>query len=124
MHPGRAGGTARACEEVQRHGYRGPLYNSFDWGGYLIWRLPHLRVSIDGRTNLHGEERIQWSLDTWAGRKGWREGELATARLVIAEASAPLASLLRTDGRFKLVYEDELAAVFVRPTGGTRRGPP
>src|SRR5262249_45941179 len=47
---------AKACEEVVRHRYRGPLYNSFDWGGYLIWRLPHLRVSIDGRTNLHGEE--------------------------------------------------------------------
>ncbi|MBI1917576.1 MAG: hypothetical protein HYS12_23005 [Planctomycetes bacterium] len=106
----------RACEAVQRRGYRGPLYNSFDWGGYLIWRLPDLPVSIDGRTNLHGEERIQRALDTWAGRKGWSaDVELATAHLVIAEASAPLASLLRTDGRFELVYEDEQAVVFVRP---------
>jgi len=106
---------AKACEEVVRCRYRGPLYNSFDWGGYLIWRLPGLRVSIDGRTNLHGEERIQRSLDTWAGRKGWREDpELAAAGVVIAEASAPLASLLRLDDRFKRVYEDDLAVVFVR----------
>ena len=62
---------ARACDEVQRRGYSGRLYNHFNWGGYLIWRLPQLPVSIDGRTNLHGEERIDLSLRTcaasWAG---------------------------------------------------------
>src|SRR5207244_11941675 len=104
---------ARACEEVQRRGYRGPLYNSFDWGGYLIWRLPHLPVSIDGRTNLHGEERIQRSLGTWAGRKGWQDDPaLARARVVLVEAAAPLASLLRRADRFQLVYADNHAALF------------
>ena len=110
----------RACDEVLKGGYDGPLYNSFNWGGYLIWRLyteddRQLKVSIDGRTNLHGEERIRRALDTWAGRKGWRDDpELASARLVIIEATAPLCELLRTDTRFRRVYEDEQAVVFVR----------
>lgn len=105
----------RAAEVVKERGDEGPLYNHFNLGGYLIWKLPHLRVSMDGRTNLHGEERIQRSLDTWAGLKGWDEDpELAAARMVFAEKASSLASLLRRDPRFVLVHEDEQAAVFVR----------
>src|SRR5262249_18735262 len=29
-----------AAAFVKRQGYKGPLYNDFNWGGYLIWRLP------------------------------------------------------------------------------------
>src|SRR5262249_31932305 len=41
----------RAAAFVKEHGYSGPLYNHFNWGGYLIWALPDLPVAIDGRTN-------------------------------------------------------------------------
>ena len=41
----------QAAEFVADKGYAGPLYNDFNWGGYLIWALPHLPVAIDGRTN-------------------------------------------------------------------------
>jgi hypothetical protein len=106
---------ATAAAAVERAGCSGPLYNSFDWGGYLIWRLPQLPVAIDGRTNLHGDERLQRSFDTWRGAKGWNDDpELSAAGVVIAETSGPLTSLLRRDHRFNVLHEDELAAVFVR----------
>src|SRR5262249_13843320 len=106
---------AAAAEAVERAGCAGPLYNSFDWGGYLIWRLPQLPVAIDGRTNLHGDERLQRSFDTWRGAKGWQDDpELCAAGVVIADASGPLASLLRLDPRFRVLHEDEVAIVFVR----------
>jgi hypothetical protein len=99
---------------VEERGYEGPLYNAFNWGGYLIWRLPTLPVAMDGRTNLHGDERIERSLATWLGRKDWAsDPELMAARLVIADIDNPLTSLLQFDPRFELVYKDELAAVFV-----------
>jgi hypothetical protein len=99
---------------VEKHGYPGPLYNHFDWGSYLIWRLPNLPVTMDGRANLHGDERIKRSLATWTGKKSWAsDPELATARLVIANTNQALASLLRSDPRFELIHEDEVAAVFV-----------
>ena len=105
---------ARACAEVQRRGYSGRLYNHFNWGGYLIWRLPQLPVSIDGRTNLHGEERIDLSLRTWRGILGWHDDpELAAAQVVLIDADSALASLLRLDRRYELIYEDEQAAIFV-----------
>ena len=102
-----------ASRIVQERGYQGPLYNHFNWGGYLIWRLPNLPVSMDGRTNVYGEERIQRALDTWIGKPGWAtDPELSAAGIVIADVTMPLCSLLRLDQRFELVYEDAVAAVF------------
>jgi hypothetical protein len=104
-----------ATAVMAQRGYQGPLYNHFNWGGYLIWRLPHLPVAMDGRTNLHGDERIERSLQTWSGQRGWdTDPELTTAHLVMTGVTWPLASLLRLDGRFELVYEDAIAAVFIK----------
>lgn len=103
-----------AAQVVEERGYVGPLYNHFNWGGYLIWRLPHLPVSMDGRTNLHGDKRIERSIKTWGGAAKWAEdAELAAAGLVIADVNLPLASLLSCDSRFELVYQDAVAAVFI-----------
>ena len=105
---------AKAASFVDENGLAGPLFNHFDWGGYLIWRLPRLLVAIDGRTNLHTDQRILRTCTTWAGERGWdRDPDLKAAGVVIAEAKSPLASLLRLDGGFKLVYEDPVAAVFI-----------
>jgi hypothetical protein len=107
-----------ASRVVEERGLSGPLYNHFNWGGYLIWRLPNLPVSMDGRTNVYGTERIRRALDTWVGKPGWAtDPELNAAGVIIAEVSMPLCSLLRFDQRFELVYEDSVAAVFRKRPG-------
>lgn len=104
-----------AVHFVKTHHYPGPLYNHFNWGGYLIWQLPEIPVSIDGRANLHGDERIDRSIKTWTGQRDWSEDkELNAAKLVIAGRDTALCSLLKLDSRFDLVYEDSVAAVFTR----------
>jgi hypothetical protein len=104
----------KAVEFVRQNNYGGPLFNSFNWGGYLIWSLPQIPVSIDGRGNIHGQ-RVESARQIWMGYSGWdSDRELMQSRIVIAEVGSPLASLLRMDSRFKLVYEDGTAAVFVR----------
>lgn len=106
---------ARAADLVEREGYQGQLYNDYDWGGYLIWRLPGIPVGLDGRNPLHGDERILRSVATWGGRPGWdTDQELAASQLVIGNVRKPLVALLRFDPRFRLVYEDDVAVVFVR----------
>ncbi len=105
---------AKAAAFVEENRLQGTLFNHFDWGGYLIWRLPQLPVAIDGRTNLHTDQRILRSCKTWAGERGWdSDPDLKAAGVVIAEAKSPLASLLRLDGGFRLVHEDPVAAVFI-----------
>ncbi len=104
----------QAANVVEEKGYAGPLYNDFNWGGYLIWCLRRLPVAIDGRSNLHNAERITRFDRVWGGKHDWASSpELNAARVVIAEKDAPLTQLLRLDARFELVYEDEVAVVFI-----------
>ena len=103
-----------AARVIEARGYQGPLYNLFDWGGYLIWRLPQHPVSMDGRGNIYGQDRIANNIDTWRGDHRWaQDPELAAARIVVADINQPLSELLRQDPRFELVYEDKVAALFL-----------
>jgi len=102
-----------AVAEIQARGYAGPLYNNFDWGGYLIWTLG-MPVSIDGRAAFYGDDTINRSAATWNANADWAsDPALKSAGLVVGPVSAPLTQVLRTDPHFKIVYEDKLAAVFI-----------
>lgn len=104
-----------AAAFVERQQYAGPLYNHFNWGGYLIRRLPHLKVSMDGRANVHGDERIKQSLATWEGGPHWNnDPDLNQAALVIASRHHALTSILQLDPRFRLTYQDDTSSVFTR----------
>jgi hypothetical protein len=84
----------------------GPLFNEFDWGGYLILALPNHPVSMDGRTNLHGEKRIERNVKTAQGIRWNEDGELTSARLIVIRADGPLAAILKTQPGYHVVYED------------------
>jgi hypothetical protein len=104
-----------AVRYIRENGLSGPLYNDFNWGGYLIWALPELPVSLDGRTNLYGEERLGRALRTWAGLPGWDEDpELNAARVIIGTRDQRLTELmLERSDRWRAVYEDRISVVFV-----------
>jgi hypothetical protein len=102
-----------AVDFIRTQNYSGPVFNDFNWGGYLIWNL-RMPVSIDGRANVYGDQRIDRSLATWNGAPDWHtDPDLQSAGLVVGPNSAPLTQLLRTDPHFQLAYQDKVAAVFV-----------
>jgi hypothetical protein len=102
------------AEAVRRMHFWGPVYNPFNWGGYLMWELKE-RVTIDGRCGLHGDARILRIGNTWAGLEDWRsDPDLAAAHVVIGESNSVLAALLRGDPNYRLVHQDDLAVVFVK----------
>jgi hypothetical protein len=106
---------ADAVKTIRKRGYSGPLFNYFDWGGYLIWDLPELPVSIDGRNDFYGDQRITRAFNTWYGARDWdSDADLMSAHIVLGPRNLPLCSLLERDPRFQKVYEDNVAAVFIR----------
>lgn len=116
-----------AANFVKTEGLKGPLYNTFNWGGYLMWN-PGLSVSIDGRAQAlkGGSQVANRSTATWAGAPDWAcDPQLQKAQLVIGPITAPLTQLLRLNSHFKLAYEDKLAAVFVvrEPSPESADGP-
>ena len=104
-----------AAQYVEKNHLQGPLYNDFSTGGFLIWRLPSIPVSMDGRTNVHGDERVKAYSDILRGLPGWeKDPELSSAKLIIWPTKSPLVGFLRCDTRFQQVFSDPQATVFVR----------
>lgn len=103
-----------AVEYVKRKQLSGPLYNDWNWGGFLTWALPDISVYVDSRTNLAGDATLERSIAVWSGAADWaNDPALANAGLIIANTNYALTSLLREDSRFRIVYEDATAVVFV-----------
>ena len=100
---------------VEHHHLPGPLLNDLSWGGFLIWRLPQLPVAIDGRNNIHGQDRIQEFSDLWTGKPSWDSNpDLVRANTVITPRVSAIAALLRTDPKFQVAFEDAQSVVFER----------
>jgi hypothetical protein len=104
-----------AANYLLRNPAPGPLYNTLDWGGFLIWYLPNYPVAIDGRTDLYGDELDERFFSTANGAPSYlNDPYLNQAGVVILQKTSNLVNFLTADPKFQLVYEDRLAALFVR----------
>lgn len=104
---------AAAVDFLKAQSVKGELYNSYGWGGYLIWRLYPMRVFIDGRADVYGDVFIEEFLRAYRTNGDW-QSELARYNVgtVLIEPDAPLALQLAQDTTWRKVYEDKLAIVF------------
>ena len=102
-----------AVRFIQDHHPPGPLYNNFNWGGFLIGNLPEYPVSIDGRTDLYGDDYFQQETESLMGRRS-DDQALDQANLVLLPSNLPLCSRLLTSPQFRVVYTDKMATVFIR----------
>lgn len=104
-----------AVNFLRKYPVGGPLYNSFDWGGFLIFYMPQYPVAIDGRGDLYGEDLTAQSYATEGGDPSYAtDPNLNDAGVVILKNSVPLAQLLPTDRRFRVIYKDDIAVVLAR----------
>ena len=107
---------ARAASFLDAQKLPAPLFNSYDFGGYLIWRLyPRYRVYIDGRSDLYGitffDNFIQvYEVNVDPRPVLARDG----IRTVLVEPHSNLAGFLRTQPEWKRMYEDPVAVIFSR----------
>lgn len=102
----------RAVDYLARAEPAGPIVHSYNWGGYLIWRLwPEYQTYVDGRTDLFGEEILNEYLVVWSAGPGWREiVERRGFWTALLEPHAPLVLALRSEG-WQVSYQDEQAVV-------------
>lgn len=103
-----------AVAYLQKQDLPGRLFNSYNWGGYLLWHLPQYPVFIDGRTDLYNDEVISQWLQVVRSEPGWQDVlEQWDVRLVLVEPSLPLAGQLSAAG-WQLVYADDVAVVYLK----------
>jgi hypothetical protein len=105
-----------AVDYIEQQDLRGNIYNLYQWGGYLIWRLyPKEDVFIDGRADVYGDKFIEEYLEVYRVRKGWRDVlERYNVNSIIIEKDSTFATLLAESPDWQQVYADELAVVFIR----------
>jgi len=103
-----------AVNFLRQHPVPGPLYNSLDWGGFLIWYMPQYPVAIDGRNDLYGDEIDLRTYKSTIGDSYTSDPYLNESRVVLLPKALPLANLLTIDSRFRLIYKDQIAMIFVR----------
>jgi hypothetical protein len=93
------------------------MFNSYNWGGYLMWVLPNTPVFVDGRTDLYDGAVLQAYVTTYFAEPGWdRVMDDYKINTVLIEPASPLAKVLRLTEGWKIVYEDKIAILFVRKT--------
>lgn len=93
----------------------GPLYNNFNWGGFLTWYMPDYPVAVDGRTDLYGDQMDKLFSESENADTAYKTNPyLNKAGVVLLDNQLPLAKVLTVDPRFKMIYKDGIAIVFVR----------
>jgi len=105
-----------AVNWLQDHAPTGNLFNSYNWGGYLIWRLfPQYRVYIDGRADVYGDAFILDYLSIYNAKPGW-EDKLNTQDIqtVLVESDAPLAGVLSQSPPWHVSFKDRQNTIFVK----------
>lgn len=89
------------------------IFNSYNWGGYLIWR--RYPVYMDGRADVYGDAGLLSFTQTYYARSGWEESlDRHLVDLVMVERDCGLATALTDSPGWDLAYEDPIARVFER----------
>ena len=106
----------RAVEYLHQHPVPGPMYNTYGYGGYLIWKLPEQKVFIDGRGDLYEDggafgEYLQVADLKPAAFMVLRAHGIQSCLL---ESQEPMATVLAESPDWEKRYSDGVSTLFVR----------
>ena len=113
----------RATEVIRANHFEGNVLNSYEWGGYLMWRLwPAYRVYIDGRADMYGTAMLQEYEQVAKLKAGWRETlRQRDIQWLLLRPESPLAVVLEGEGDYAKVYADDTAVLLARRGGPNQR---
>ena len=105
---------------LQEAGLSGNLFNSYDWGGFLVWSFyPQRRVFIDGRADMYGNRFVDEFRTVYEGLPGWQQVlDRYRVEAVLVEKDSRAAVLLAGSGAWKEVFRGDVETILVRK-GGT-----
>ncbi len=94
----------------------GRIFNSYNWGGYMIWNLyPQYKVYVDGRCDMYGAEFVKHYVDIYFAKPGWEESlDKEKIDYVLVEQGTYIASALQQTNGWQLMYEDEVSVLYTR----------
>jgi hypothetical protein len=110
-----AAAPSGAVEFMRREQPNGAMFNSYNWGGYLIWNLREQLVFVDGRTDLYGDGLLSEWLSIANAEDGWqRKLDGWDVKLVLLEPTWALSKVLPAQG-WHLLYQDDVSVLYSKP---------
>ena len=104
-----------AVEFLRQEQPPGPIFNNYNWGGYIIWQLPEYPVFVDGRTDLFDDEFLRQYLAIYLGEDGWQEKlDSFGVNLILIEPGSGLARELNRGSEWMMEYGDKTAVIYTR----------
>ena len=92
-----------------------PLFNNYEWGGFLEWYLPTYPVAIDGRRNLYGDDDlVRYFKAIDAESTPAEYPALADARTLILPRHSLMGQALSNIAAFRVLYQDDVAVILTR----------
>ena len=94
----------------------GHVFNEFDWGGYMLFKLwPQYEIFMDGHTHIYGEKLTREYEQAIILSDNW-ESILDKYQVTwaIVRAQSPVARALEGAG-WKNLYQDETTIIFSKP---------
>lgn len=97
-------------------GLRDPVLSLDSWGGYLIYRLyPQIKVFVDDRHDLYGDEFLRDYLKAVRLTPGWDKFLVEKhVNWVLVPAQSPLGNMLAETRQWDVVHRDQTAALLAR----------
>ena len=103
-----------ACDYIRQNHLPGPLFNGYEWGGFLTWYLPEYPVVIDARNDLYGEEvSVRYFRLTHAEIPLSADFHFVYADTILLQRNSPMAVALSAVPRFTVAYKDDVAMVLL-----------
>ncbi len=114
----------RAADFIEANKLKGPFFNLYNEGGYLIWRFwPREKIFIDSRSEIYGSQQLEELFVVVRDLDGWSELVNKKYRLnyfilsywpeALAKSIQPLVFRLVREN-WSLVYWDDAAIIFIR----------
>jgi hypothetical protein len=106
----------KACDYIQAKGLYYRAYNSYEWGGYLIWRFwPTMKVFIDGRCDVYRDDLMGQALAVEDAEAGWQSVlEHWGVQMLLVRYRKRDSAHLFADGRWRCLYWDDVAVLALR----------
>ena len=104
-----------ACDAIRDQHLAQPLFNAYEWGGFVTWYLPQYPVAIDGRNDLYGPDVIsEYSKMMNADVPYTEYAAVSGAQTILLPKRAIMAGALSSLPIFRVAYSDEIAIVLSR----------
>ncbi|MBI1982901.1 MAG: hypothetical protein HYS61_01735 [Acidobacteria bacterium] len=93
----------------------GPIFNLYEWGGYIAWKAPSIKTFIDGRADIYEYAgAMKDYLDAAALKNTRGIFEKYGVRCVIFPPENPLSYFLRQDPEWQVTYSDKVCQILVK----------